>query len=85
MSCNVIKKNNNDSDWRFDFVNVELGKSNDQGYLKHNDIINLSIKNRKLNDRYEFLRGHDYQVTIGDKAFYEVICHDKAIGADDDV
>ena len=82
MSCNVIKEkdNDNDTNWRFDW-----GKLNNQGYLKSNDIITLRIKNRKLNDRYEFLRGHDFQVTIGDESFHEVVCHNKAVGANDNV
>jgi hypothetical protein len=80
VSCNIIRKDNNDRDWRFDFSDL-----NNQGYLKPNDIITLGIKNEKLNDRYEYLRGHDYQVTIGDEKYYEVICHDKVIGLYDNV
>jgi len=76
----VAKENDNDNNWRFNFNNLDQ-----QGYLKSNDIITLSIKNKKLNDRYEFLRGNDFQVTIGDENFHEVICHDKRIGANDDV
>ncbi|CAB4388948.1 unnamed protein product [Rhizophagus irregularis] len=78
VSCNIMKKNYSDNDWRFDFCDL-----NNQGYLKPNDIITLSTKNEILNDRYEYLRGHDYQVTIGDEIYYEVICHDKVIGAND--
>ncbi|PKB97652.1 hypothetical protein RhiirA5_360936 [Rhizophagus irregularis] len=80
VSCNIMKKNYSDNNWRFDFCDL-----NNQGYLKPNDIITLSTKNEILNDRYEYLRGHDYQVTIGGEIYYEVICHDKVIGANDNV
>ncbi|GBB91961.1 hypothetical protein RclHR1_19440002 [Rhizophagus clarus] len=78
VSCNVMEKNDNDNDWRFDFSDL-----NNRGYLKPNDIITLSIKNEVLKDRYEYLRGHDYRVTIGGEIYYEVICHDKVIGTYD--
>lgn len=80
MSCNVIKENDNDNKWRFDTNDVNF-----QGYLKSNDIITLSIKNELLNDRYEFLRGHDFQVNIGEEVYREVVCHNKGIGVNDDV
>ena len=76
MSCNVVKKNVND--WRFNF-----GKLNHQGYLKSNDIINVSIKKR--NGQKEFLRSHDVQFTVEDKSFQEVVCHSERIGGNDEV
>ena len=54
------------------------------GYLKSNDVITLSIKSRK-DDRYEFLRSHDFRVTVDDEAYQEVMCHDKGIGTNDEV
>ncbi|GBB91960.1 hypothetical protein RclHR1_19440001 [Rhizophagus clarus] len=78
VSCNVIKGNDNNNKWRFD-----LGDLKNQGYLKSNDIITLSIKNERLIDQFQFLRGHDFHVTSEDETYFEVICHDKAIGAHD--
>ncbi|CAB4411522.1 unnamed protein product [Rhizophagus irregularis] len=78
VSCNVIEENDNDNKWRFDTNDL-----NYQGCLKSNDIITLSIKNEIVNDRYEFLRGHDFQVDIGKEVFKEVACHDKGIGVND--
>jgi hypothetical protein len=69
-----------DNKWRFDINDL-----NYQGYLKSNDIITLSIKNEILEDRYEFLRGHDFQVNIGEEVYNEVMCHNKGIGVNDNV
>ncbi|RGB27670.1 hypothetical protein C1646_768795 [Rhizophagus diaphanus] len=78
VSCNVIKENDNDNKWRFDTNDL-----NYQGCLKSNDIITLSIKNEIVKDRYEFLRGHDFQVIIGKEVYEEVVCHNKGIGVND--
>ncbi|CAB4479938.1 unnamed protein product [Rhizophagus irregularis] len=78
VSCNVIKENDNDNKWRFDTNDL-----NYQGCLKSNDIITLSIKNEIVKDRYEFLRGHDFQVNIGKEVYEEVVCHNKGIGVND--
>ncbi|POG77841.1 hypothetical protein GLOIN_2v1544044 [Rhizophagus irregularis DAOM 181602=DAOM 197198] len=74
VSCNVIKENDNNNKWRFDTNDL-----NYQGCLKSNDIITLSIMNEIVNDRYEFLRSHDFQVNIGKEVFKEVACHNKGI------
>ncbi|PKC05804.1 hypothetical protein RhiirA5_400742 [Rhizophagus irregularis] len=78
VSCNVIKENDNNNKWRFDTNDL-----NYQGCLKSNDIITLSIKNEIVKDRYEFLRGHDFQVNIGKEVYEEVVCHNKGIGVND--
>jgi hypothetical protein len=65
---------------------------NHQGYLKSNDIINLSIKKRYDKNGYEssngpveFLRSHDVQFTIGNDTFQEVVCHNERLGGNDEV
>ncbi|GBB86650.1 hypothetical protein RclHR1_13010006 [Rhizophagus clarus] len=66
-------------------------KKEDQGFLKSNDIINLSFKreyddygNYDQNGQYEFLRSHDIQFTIGNDTFQEVVCHNERLGGNDE-
>ncbi|GBB86647.1 hypothetical protein RclHR1_13010003 [Rhizophagus clarus] len=81
---NCSGRNNN---WNFKFSKLE----NHQGYLKSNDIINLSIK-KLYNDngdyipdgQAEYLRGHDIQFTVRDDAFQEVFCHNEILGGNDE-
>ncbi|PKC65570.1 hypothetical protein RhiirA1_460849 [Rhizophagus irregularis] len=74
--------------WNFNHSKLE----NYQGYLKSNDIINISIK--KFYDRYcryikngqvEFLRSHDIQFTIGNDTYQEVVCHNERLGGNDEL
>ncbi|GBB92160.1 hypothetical protein RclHR1_19740002 [Rhizophagus clarus] len=66
--------------WKF-----KHGKSgNHQGYLKSNDIINLSIVKPYQSGQVEFLRSHDIQFTIEDDAFQEVVCHNERLGGNDE-
>ncbi|GBC02564.1 hypothetical protein RclHR1_04690015 [Rhizophagus clarus] len=72
-------------DWKF---NSKL--RNLQGYLKSNDIINLSIIKKSYgyyngNEQVEFLRSHDIQFTIENDAFQEVVCHNERLGGNDEV
>jgi hypothetical protein len=60
-----------DEIWRFNHSKLE----NYKGYLKSNDIINLSIRKRYDNDKVEFLRSHNIQFTIGNDSFQEVVCY----------
>ncbi|PKC73859.1 hypothetical protein RhiirA1_450655 [Rhizophagus irregularis] len=87
VSCNDIT--NSDywvKNWEFNYDIVE----SHQGFLKSNDIINLSIKKMHNNNgkyisngQYEFLRSHDIQFTIGKNAFQEVVCHSEKLGEND--
>ncbi|GBB96134.1 hypothetical protein RclHR1_02690019 [Rhizophagus clarus] len=67
-------------DWKFKHSKLE----NHQGYLKSNDIINLSIKKTYGNGGYDFLRSHDIQFTIENDTFQEVVCHDERLGGNDE-
>jgi hypothetical protein len=65
---------------------------NHQGYLKSNDVINLSIKKTIDNNgkysqsgQIEFLRSHDIQFTIENDTFQEVVCHNERLGGNDEV
>ena len=78
VSCNLAEQRT-DTNWRFAHVNLAH-----QGYLKSNDIITLSMKSRETT-QYQFLRSQDSQVTIDDETFQEVFCHNKRIGANDEV
>ena len=78
----------NENNWKFNQSKLE----NHRGYLKSNDVINLSIKRSyddngccTLDDRVEFLRSHDIQFTIGDDSFQEIACHNEKLGENDDV
>ena len=62
------------SSWKFNHSKSE------RGYLKSNDIINISN-----NFNNEFLRSHDVQFTVGDKTFQEVVCHHERLGGNDEV
>ena len=83
MNCNNI--NNNSSgywieNWKFNHHKLK----NHQGYLKSNDIINLSV-NRRDYGIYGFLQSHDVQFTIGNNTFQEVVCHKERLGGNDEV
>ncbi|CAB4388969.1 unnamed protein product [Rhizophagus irregularis] len=64
--------------WKFNHSKLK----NHQGYLKSNDIINLSIN--KSDGQVEFLRSHDIQFTIGNDTFQEVVCHNERLGGNDE-
>ena len=89
MSCNDIINNTHwVKNWEFNHCKV----GNHQGFLKSNDIINLSIKKMYDNNggyiqngQVEFLRSHDIQFTIGNDAFQEVVCHNERLGGNDEV
>ncbi|CAB4411194.1 unnamed protein product [Rhizophagus irregularis] len=72
--------------WNFKHSKLE----NYEGYLKPNDIVNLSIKksfdiNGPIQDgQVEFLRNHDVQFTIGNDTFKEVVCHNERLGGIDE-
>ncbi|CAG8441434.1 6592_t:CDS:2 [Funneliformis caledonium] len=72
VSCNP----NNNIQWKFDNSKLENG----QGYLKSNDILN--IKNVNLSKH--FLRSHDFQFTIKNDTFQEVVCHNERLGGNDE-
>ncbi|PKY59854.1 hypothetical protein RhiirA4_482961, partial [Rhizophagus irregularis] len=55
-----------------------------EGYLKSNDIINLSSTGRMYHDPDEFLRSHDIHFTIGNDTFQEVVCHNERLGGNDE-
>ncbi|CAI2162092.1 19715_t:CDS:2 [Funneliformis geosporum] len=65
--------------WKFNHSKLE----NYQGYLKSNDIINLSFTNR-YNVQQVFLRSHDFQFTIGNDSYQEVVCHNERLGGNDE-
>jgi|SRR6266540_7254533 len=79
------KQNGRTTQWKFKNSKLE----NYQGYLKSNDIINLSIEKKTgaydNNLRQEFLRSHDLQFTIGNDTFQEVTCHNERLGGNDEV
>ncbi|RIA89053.1 hypothetical protein C1645_825421 [Glomus cerebriforme] len=66
--------------WKFDHSKLQ----NHQGYLKSNDIINLSINKEYNNNVDIFLRSHDVQFTIGNDTFQEVVCHGERLGGNDE-
>ena len=69
---------------QWNFKNSRL--ENYQGYLKSNDIINLGIKNTCTNkNRQEFLRSHNFQFTIGNDTYQEIVCHNERLGGNDEV
>jgi hypothetical protein len=77
-SLNYYRWNEN---WKFKHSKLE----NYQGYLKSNEIINLSIKKPYDNNKVGFLRSHDIQFTIGNNTYQEVVCHDERLGGNDEV
>ena len=36
------------------------------------------------NEQDEFLRSHDFQFTIGNDSFQEVVCHNERLGGNDE-
>ncbi|CAI2180952.1 334_t:CDS:2, partial [Funneliformis geosporum] len=64
--------------WKFNHNKLE----NYQGYLKSNDIINLSFTNQY--SQQEYLRSHDFQFTINNDTFQEVVCHNERLGGTDE-
>ncbi|PKK77019.1 hypothetical protein RhiirC2_117345 [Rhizophagus irregularis] len=92
VSCNNFNNSGYDrnnywvNNWKFNYSKV----GDHQGYLKSNDIVNLSINKRDINNgsihhnQYEFLRSHDIQFTIGNDTFQEVVCHDERLGGNDE-
>ena len=63
----LVRCDGYDNDWKFNHSKLE----NHQGYLKSNDIINLSVKkmhdnnsNYTQNGPVEFLRGHDFNLLL---------------------
>ena len=38
-----------------------------------------------FNEQNEFLRSHDFQFTVGNETFQEVVCHDESLGENDEV
>jgi len=85
VNCNNINNISGSywiENWKFNHSKLE----NHQGYLKSNDIINLSAKKiHDYNSPVEFLRSHDIQFTIGNDTFQEVICHNQRLGGNDEV
>ncbi|PKC16662.1 hypothetical protein RhiirA5_394195 [Rhizophagus irregularis] len=77
-----VSCNGDEIKWNFKHSKLE----NHQGYLKSNDIINLSIKKTYFqgNNPVEFLRSHDIQFTIGNDTFQEVVCHNERLGGNDE-
>ena len=71
--------------WKFNHSKLE----NQQECLKSNDTINLCIN--KINSSpngvssRDFLRSHDVQFDVGNRTFQEVVCHNKILGANDEV
>ncbi|GBB96133.1 hypothetical protein RclHR1_02690018 [Rhizophagus clarus] len=80
VSCNNFGDGNWIRYWKLKHNKLD----NYQGYLKSNDIINLSIKKTCGNCIYEFLRSHDIQFTIGNDTFQEVVCHSERLGGNDE-
>ncbi|CAI2168235.1 19813_t:CDS:2 [Funneliformis geosporum] len=70
--------NCSDDKFQWEFNNSKL--ENYQGYLKSNDIINLST----YSQQQVFLRSHDFQFTIGNDTFQEVACHNERLGGNDE-
>ena len=78
MSCNNGYVRN--EEWKSNNSKLE----NHQGYLKSNDVINLSIENTVRNQQ-EYLRNHDLHFTIENNTYQEVFCHDERLGGNDEV
>ncbi|RIA89062.1 hypothetical protein C1645_825431 [Glomus cerebriforme] len=73
--------------WKFNHSKL-VKLQNHQGYLKSNDIINLSIKkargNYTQNGPDVFLRSHDVQFTNENDTLQEVVCHNERLGGNDE-
>ncbi|CAB4388997.1 unnamed protein product [Rhizophagus irregularis] len=87
VSCNSLNHTYWCENWKFNHCKLE----NHQGYLKSNDIINISVKklydnrgNNTPNGPVEFLRSHDIQFTIENDTFQEVVCHNERLGGNDE-
>ncbi|PKC03720.1 hypothetical protein RhiirA5_423358 [Rhizophagus irregularis] len=78
--CDYSSDNCWDDSWKFNDSELE----DHQGYLKSNDIINLSIEKRYDNNKVEFLRSHDIPFTVGNDTFQEVICHNESLEENDE-
>ncbi|CAG8525529.1 8881_t:CDS:2 [Funneliformis caledonium] len=52
-----------------------------EGYLKSNDVINLSTID--VNGKEQILRSHDFQFTIKNDTFQEVVCHNERLRGND--
>ena len=37
------------------------------------------------NEQDQFLRSHDFQFTIGNETFQEIVCHNERLGGNDEV
>ncbi|RIA90466.1 hypothetical protein C1645_769954 [Glomus cerebriforme] len=57
--------------------------SNNTLYVKSKDIVNLREQDT-VNDKYLYLRSHDFTFTINNEKFQEVIGHSDRIGANDE-
>ncbi|CAI2171302.1 4701_t:CDS:2 [Funneliformis geosporum] len=64
--------------WKFNHNKLE----NYQGYLRSNDIINLSATKSSI--RRIYLRSHDIRFTINKDTFQEVVCHNERLGGNDE-
>ncbi|RIA89054.1 hypothetical protein C1645_825422 [Glomus cerebriforme] len=84
VSCNDINNIHGYSKWSGNWKFNHSKLQNHQGYLKSNDIINLSINKEYQNGPDVFLRSHDVQFTIGNDTFQEVVCHNERIGGNDE-
>ncbi|GBB90571.1 hypothetical protein RclHR1_17580002 [Rhizophagus clarus] len=77
----------NDEEIKWKLIHSRM--ENNQGYLRSNDVVNISIKklydiNGPIQDgQVEFLRNHDIQFTIGNDTFQEVVCHNERLGGID--
>ncbi|CAI2164173.1 4739_t:CDS:2 [Funneliformis geosporum] len=70
--------NNYSAKWNFKNSKLE----NYQGYLRSNDIINLSTKYG--GEPLQFLRSHELQFTIKNDTYQEVVCHSERLGGNDE-
>ena len=75
----LVSCGGNENNWKFNHSKLE----NHQGYLKSNDIINLSVKKRYSS--VLFLHSHDLQFTTENGDFKEVVCHNERLGGNDEV
>ncbi|PKY33620.1 hypothetical protein RhiirB3_475828 [Rhizophagus irregularis] len=73
INTSTVNCGGDEYNWNFKHSKLE----NNQGHLKPNDIINLSIKksygNSTPNEQIEFLRSYNIQFTIGNDTFQEVV------------
>ncbi|EXX63069.1 uncharacterized protein OCT59_013627 [Rhizophagus irregularis] len=79
VNCN----NGSETIWK---ICYDSGLENYEGYLKSNDIVNLSIIKKRYgtqDGQVEFLCSHDAQFTIGSDTFQEVFCNER-LGENDE-